>query len=426
MSNSVPLFARLTIPLTILLLSAAAGWASFTEIDEITRGEGKVIPATKTQSIQATEAGVVKQIEVRLGQVVREGDLIVRLDDTSTSASLGETVARHRALQARIARLSLEEVGAFDSPYACPESLLAVAPQICENEARLFKARRENFLNRIEVLKQREAQRRAELTEVNSNIERLKSNLEISTRELELIRPMAKRRLIAKTELIRVERDVSESGGQLKLAQESVERINGAIQEASLQVKEISLQMQQEALDQKTQALSELSVLDESARGAANRVARTDIRSPVDGVVNSLSVNTIGSFVQPGSLIAEVVPTSAELLVEVRISPRDVAFIRVGQPALVKVSAYDFSIYGGLDALVSTVTADSVVDQQTGEPFFQVLVRTNRAYLEHNGRKFKITPGMIGSADIITGRKSILHYLLKPINKARQEALTER
>lgn len=426
MSNSVPVFARLTVPLTAMLLSAAVAWASFTEIDEITRGEGKIIPATKTQTIQATEPGVVQQIEVRLGQVVQKGDLIVRLDDTTTSVSLGETVAKHRALQARIARLSLEEIGAFDAPYSCPEILQNEAPQICENEARLFKARRENYLNRVAVLKQRENQRRAELTEVNSNIERLESNLEISTRELELIRPMAQKRLIAKTELIRVERDVSESGGQLKLAKESVVRIRGAIEEASLQVKEISLQLQQEALDQKTQALAELSVLDESARGAASRVARTDIRSPVDGVINSLAVNTIGSFVQPGSLIAEVVPTSAELLVEVRISPRDVAFIRVGQPALVKVSAYDFSIYGGLEAKVSTVTADSVVDQQTGEPFFQVLVRTNRAFLEHNGRQYKITPGMIGSADIITGRKSILHYLLKPINKARQEALTER
>ncbi len=357
---------------------------------------------------------MVKQIEVRLGQVVSQGDLIVRLDDTSTSANLGETVARRRSLQARIARLSLEEVGAFDTPYYCPDSLAKDAPQICDNEARLFNARRENFLNRVQVLTQREVQRKAELTEVNSNIARLTSNLEISRRELELIRPMAKRRLIAKTELIRVERDVSESSGQLALAEESVVRIKGAIQEASLQVKEIGLQMQQEALDQKTQALAELSVLDESARGAANRVARTDIRSPVDGVINSLAVNTIGSFVQPGSVIAEVVPTSAELLVEVRISPRDVAFIRVGQPALVKVSAYDFSIYGGLDAKVSTVTADSVVDQQTGEPFFQVLVRTNRAFLEYGGRQFKITPGMIGSADIITGRKSILHYLLKP------------
>ena len=414
------------MPLTALLLSAATGWASYAEIDEITRGDGKIIPATKTQSIQATEAGVVKLIEVTLGQIVQAGDLIVRLDDTSTSSSLGESIAKHRALTARIARLTLEETGDYDSPYACPAQLRTDAPQICDNEARLFSAKRDNYLNRAEVLQQRQAQKQNELAEVNANIARLRGNLEVSTRELTLMRPMAKRRLVAKTELIRVERDVTELRGQLALAQESIERIKGSIQEAKLQVKELSLQVQQEALDQKTLALADLSVLDETVRGGANRVARTDIRSPVDGVINSLAINTIGSFVQPGSLIAEVVPTSEELLVQARISPRDVAFIRVGQPALVKVSAYDFSIYGGLEASVSTVTADSVVDPKTGEAFFQVLVKTDKAFLEHGGRRHKITPGMIGSVDIITGRKTILHYLLKPINKARQEALTER
>ena len=169
-----------------------------------------------------------------------------------------------------------------------------------------------------------------------------------------------------------------------------------------------------------------MSVLEETVRGGADRVARTDIRSPVDGVINTLAINTVGSFVQPGALIAEVVPTSDELLVETRISPNDVAFVREGQSALVKITAYDFSIYGGLAAQVATVTADSVVDQNTGEPYFQVLVKTDKAYLENNGKQFKITPGMVSSVDIITGRKTILHYLLKPINKARQEALTER
>ncbi|MGI9355702.1 MAG: HlyD family type I secretion periplasmic adaptor subunit [Rhizobiaceae bacterium] len=426
MASTTPLFAKLTIPLTVLLISAATAWASFAEVDEITRGDGKIIPATKTQSIQATETGVVLQIEVRLGQVVRKGDLIVRLDDTTTSASLGETEAKQRALTAKIARLQLEAEGKLDGTYSCPQDLKNKAPQICANEAELFSAKRDNYVNRANVLRQREAQRKNELAETLANISRLEANLKVSKRELSLLRPMARRRLVAKTELIRVEKEVTELEGQLLLAQESIERIKGAIEEASLQIKELGLQVQQEALDQKTQALSELSILNETARGSTDRVKRTDIRSPVDGVVNSLAINTIGSFVQPGTVIAEVVPTSDELLVEARISPRDVAFVRVGQPSLVKVSAYDFSIYGGLDAKVSTVTADSVVDPNTGEPFFQVLVKTNKSYLDHRGKKHEITPGMIASVDIITGRKTILHYLLKPVNKARNEALTER
>jgi adhesin transport system membrane fusion protein len=158
----------------------------------------------------------------------------------------------------------------------------------------------------------------------------------------------------------------------------------------------------------------------------ATRVARTDIRSPVDGIINSLAINTIGSFVQPGSEIAEIVPTSEELLIEAQISPRDIAFVRGGLKAKVNVTAYDFSIYGGLDAIVTTVTADSIVDQQSGETFFYVRVKTNKSYLEYQGKKFQISPGMITTIDIITGKKTILHYLLKPLNKARREALTER
>ncbi len=426
MSSKTPILAKLTIPLTALLLCAATGWASVAEVDEITRGEGKIIPATKTQSIQATEAGVVQEIAVRLGQVVKKGDLILRLDDTTTSASLGETEARQRALTAKIARLELEAEGKLDQNYVCPEAIQSEAPQICFNEAELFAAKRDNFINRADVLRQREAQRKSELTETVANIERLEANLEVSNRELNLLRPMARRRLVARTEVLRVEKEVTENEGQLKLAKESIQRIEGSIQEATLQIKELGLQIQQEALDQKTQALSELSVLNETARSSSDRVQRTDIRSPVDGVVNSLAINTIGSFVQPGTEIAEVVPTSDELLVEARISPNDVAFVRVGQPSLVKVTAFDFSIYGGLDAQVSTITADSVVDQDTGEPFFQVLVKTNLSHLDHRGKRYEITPGMIASVDIITGRKTILHYLLKPVNKARNEALTER
>lgn len=426
MNASSPIFARLIVVLVVLLISTTVVWTSFAEVDEITRGEGKVIPATKTQTVQATEAGVIKEINVSLGQIVRKGDLIARIDDTTTTSSLGETVARRMALLARIARLGIEEQGDFVSTYGCPEEIKERSPQICENEENLLAARRANYTNKLGVLRQREIQRIGELNETELNVERLTGSLEIARNELALLEPLVKRNLVPKTELIRAQRAVHDVEGDLKTASESIVRISGAAEEAKLQVKELAFQSKQEALDEKTQALAELSILDQTIRGSADRVARTDIRSPVDGVVNVLAVNTIGSFVQPGSLIAEVVPTSEELLVEARITPRDIAFIRTGQPALVKITAYDFSIYGGLEAQVSTVTADSVLDKDTGEAFFQVIVKTNKSFLENGGRRYEITPGLISSVDIITGRKTILHYLLKPISKARQEALTER
>ena len=421
-----PLFSRLTIYLVGGLLVAFVVWASLTEVEEISRGDGKVIPAGRTQSVQAAEPGVIKEIFIQVGQIVANGDLLVRLDDTTTTSSLGETEARVRALQARTARLEHEQQGLDNREFDCPAQVMESAPEICENEEKLLKARVENYFNTRSVLQQRLVQRQKELAEAHANRERLKGNLTLSQSELDLITPMVKRKLVAKTELIRSQRDVNELTGQLNTVEETIARLVGAVTEAELQLKELALQLQQEALAEKTTALAELSVLQETARGASTRVARTDIRSPVDGVINAMHVNTLGSFVQPGSVIAEVVPTSEELLVEARITPRDVAFIHPGQKALVKVSAYDFSIYGGLDGEVVTVTPDSIVDQKTGEPYFEVRVRTGKSHLERNGKKFAITPGMICTVDILTGKKTILNYLLKPIVKARHEAFTER
>ena len=167
-------------------------------------------------------------------------------------------------------------------------------------------------------------------------------------------------------------------------------------------------------------------MVDETIRGATDKVARTDIRSPVDGIVNTLDINTVGAFVQPGAVVAGIVPTSETLLVEARVSPRDVAFIRPGQDALIKVTAYDFSIFGGIEGKVSNITADSLVDQKTGEPYYQVRVATDKSTLTRDGKTYSIIPGMICSVDIKTGRKTILTYLMKPINKAREEAMSER
>lgn len=421
-----PLFASAAVLIIAALFAAFVVWASFAEIDEIARGEGKVIPASKTQIVQASEAGVVQEIAVKIGQVVKKNDLIIRLDNTVSTSSLGEQQAKARTLSARIARLKQEQEGRIGEPLACPDSLIETAPEICENEQKLLVARRQNFEIKLNVLKSRLDQREKELNEAKVNVQRLTESLGVSDKEAELVTSMVKRNLMAKTEQIRVDREQTEIRGQLNLADETIKRTGAAIVEARLQVDEFGLQLQQEALDELTQALAELSVVEETIRGASDRVARTDIRSPVDGIVNTLDVNTLGAFVQPGAVVAGIVPTSETLLVEARVSPRDVAFIRPDQKALIKVSAYDFSIFGGLDGKVQNITADSLVDQNTGEPYYQVRVSTDRSVLERDGKSYSIIPGMISTVEIITGRKTILSYLLKPINKARDEALHER
>ncbi|RWN70290.1 MAG: HlyD family type I secretion periplasmic adaptor subunit [Mesorhizobium sp.] len=421
-----PLFASASIFIIGALFVVFVAWASFAEVDEIARGDGKVIPASKTQIIQASEAGVVQEIAVKIGQVVRKNDLIIRLDNTLNTSSLGEQQAKSRALEVRIARLKYEQSGNLAGPFPCPADIQSIAPQICDNEQKLLTARRENFDNKLSVLKSRLDQREKELDEAAANSERLTRNLAVSDQEAKLVGSMVKKGLMARTEQIRVEREQTELNGQLNLSGETVKKIRSTITEAQLQVEELGLQLQQEALDELTQALAELSVVDETIRGATDKVARTDIRSPVDGIVNTLELNTVGAFVQPGSVVAGIVPTSETLLVEARVSPRDVAFIRPDQEALIKVTAYDFSIFGGIEGKVSNITADSLVDEKTGEPFYQVRVATDKSTLERDGKAYSIIPGMICSVDIKTGRKTILSYLLKPINKARQEAMSER
>ncbi|OBQ62602.1 HlyD family type I secretion periplasmic adaptor subunit [Mesorhizobium erdmanii] len=421
-----PLFASASLLIIGALFVSSVAWASFAEVDEIARGEGKVIPASKTQIIQASEPGVVQEIAVTIGQVVKKNDLIIRLDNTMNTSSLGEQQAKARALETRIARLKFEQSGNIDGPFPCPAEIQKVAPEICDNEQKLLVARRDNFQVKLSVLKSRLDQRQNELDEATANLDRLTKNLEVSDRETALVEAMVKKGLMAKTEQIRVEREQTELHGQLNLAGETIKKAKAAITEAQLQVNEIGLQLQQEALSDLTQALADLSVVDETIRGATDKVARTDIRSPVDGIVNTLDVNTLGAFVQPGAVVAGIVPTSETLLVEARVSPRDVAFIRPDQDALIKITAYDFSIFGGIEGKVSNITADSLVDQKTGEPYYQVRVATERSTLTRDGKTYSIIPGMICSVDIKTGRKTILTYLMKPINKAREEAMSER
>lgn len=421
-----PLFASASVFIVGAFFVTFIVWASYAEVDEIARGDGKVIPASKTQIIQASEAGVVQEIAVKVGQVVRKNDLIIRLDDTMTVSSLGEQQAKARTLSTRIARLKHEESGKMAEPFVCPKDIEKAAPDVCENEQKLLVARRENFANKLSVLESRLQQRETELDEATANSRRLAENIAVSDKEAELVKSMVKRGLMAQTEQLRVDREQTELKGQIALAAETIKRTEAAIVEARLQVEELGLQLQQEALDELTQALAELSVVDETIRGATDRVARTDIRSPVDGIVNTLELNTVGAFVQPGAIVAGIVPTSETLLVEARVSPRDVAFIRPDQKALIKVTAYDFSIFGGLDGKVANITADSLVDQNTGEPYYQVRVSTDSSALIKDGKSFAIIPGMICTVEIMTGRKTILSYLLKPINKARDEALRER
>ncbi len=424
--DNPPFFARLILGLCALIIVAFIAWAAFADIDEIARGEGKVIPVSKTQIVQSSEPGIVQEINVNLGQIVHKGDMLVQLDNTTTASTLGESVAKARALGAKVERLALEEAGALDAQFVCPADILATAKNVCDNEEKLFEADRASYKNKLDVLDQRLKQHQNELEEAHANIDRLTQNIVGAQKQYDLLKPLGEKKLVAQTEVLKVQRELVDLQGQLKVYVESLDRLQSAIKEATLQVGDLGLQLRQQALTDKGQALSELSVVDETIRGASDRVKHTDIRSPVDGIVNTLEVNTIGAYVDAGKVIAGVVPTADTLLIEAKISPRDVAFVRIGQPAIIKISAYDFSIFGALDGKVVNVSADSLVEKDKNETYYLVRIKTDKSALERDGKHYPIIPGMVASAEILTGHKAILTYLMKPINKARSEALTER
>ena len=393
----------------IIVASAAAFalfllWASLAQVDEVTQGQGKVIPSSKLQVITAAEPATVQELLVRSGQPVRRGQLLARLDNPASRQVQAET----DSLQQRAARLAAEGGGA--------------STQLSGEEATLSAVRRQALSSRIAALGAAADQRRREAAEAAATINSLQRSLALAQENVNRLAPLAAKNIVPQTDLANAQREVVDLQGRIAAAREQQGRAMAAVREAQAQASEANFGFRQEALNERSQVAQKLAVNQESLRGARG----WELRSPVDGVVNDVQVTTIGGFVQPGQKVMEVVPLGDKLLVETRVKPSDIAFIKVGDKALVKVTAYDFSIYGGLDGRVVQVSADSIYDEVEKEAYFTVIVETDKAYLTASGHRLPITPGMMTDTQIITGRKSVLSYLLKPVLKARSEALRER
>ena len=387
-------------------------WSMIAHVDEATHGQGKVIPSTKVQLIQAAEPATIRELLVRSGQRVRKGQLLARLDDTQSSSELGQIEAENRSLAGRAARLGTEGgVG---------------GAAVGGDEGALLAARQSALRSRVSALGASADQRRRDAAEAVVTINSLGKSLQLAQENVNRLEPLAAKNIVPITDLANAQREVVDLQGRIAAAREQQGRAFAAVREAQSQAAEASFQFRQDALNERSQVTAKMAVNEQTLRGAQGRLSKTELRSPVDGVVNDVQVTTRGGFVQAGQKIMEVVPLGDKLLVESRVRPSDIAFIKVGDKAVVKVTAYDFSIYGGLEGKVVQVSADSIYDEATKEAFFNVIVETDRAYLESGGRRLPITPGMMTDTQIITGRKSILTYLLKPVLKARSDAMTER
>jgi len=364
--QETPRGGRSILMIAVLFFAVMILWASLAQLDEITRGSGKVIPSTQVQVIQNLEGGILEEIFVREGEVVAKGQIIVQLDETRFASSQKENRLKYLALKAKAARLKAE---AENSKFVPPEDVQKEMPELVEKEKALYESRRSQHIR----------------------------ELSLAQKELNMTRPLVAEGAISEVEVIRLERQVNEIRGKFR-------------NDARTELNTVN---------------AEVGALEEFSKAAEDRVRRTRVRSPVKGTIKQLKVTTVGGVLQPGQEIAEVVPLEDTLLVEAKVRPSDIAFLHPGQKAVVKFSAYDFAIYGGLDGKVEHISADTIVDEE-GESFYLVKVRTDQNYLGSESDPLPIIPGMTAGVDVLTGKKSVLTYLLKPVLRAKQRALTER
>lgn len=412
----------------ILLLSfsfvvIALVWANFAELDEVTRGSGKIIPSSHIQVIQNLEGGILSEVLVEEGELVEKGQPLMQLDEIRFNSSFKETKLKYYELLANTARLSAEVSG---KPLIIPQEIIDHDPAQAEHARQLYNSRKSELEATVGILQQQVKQKEQELIELNSKENQISRSLQLLQKELDLSEPLVAQGAMSEVEMLRLRRSANDLRGELSSARLSIPRIQAYLDENKNKLAEQRIRFKTEALKELNEAKAELDRTTESASALKDRVNRTRIVSPVKGTVKQIKITTIGGVIQPGMDLLEIVPIEDQLLVEAEIRPADIAFLSPGQNAMVKLTAYDFSIYGGLEAKLEHISADTIVNEEDKKSYFVIRLRTNKNFLEKNGEKLNIITGMNADVDILTGKKTVLDYLLKPILKARQRALRER
>ncbi|EPS7972050.1 HlyD family type I secretion periplasmic adaptor subunit [Morganella morganii] len=414
--------ARITLWAILAFILFFILWAGLTDIDEVTRGDGKAIPSTRLQKIQNLEGGIITEVFIHEGQIVNAGQPLIRLDDTRFASNVGETEAERLALMSKIERLNAE-INNHD--LVLSEDIIKQAPDVANAEKQLFNSRRQQLHNEISGLNEQLIQRRQELRELSAKKLQFSNSLGLLRQEITMSEPLIAEGAISKVEVLRLKRAEVETKGQLESVTISIPKAESAIKEIESKIEETRNRYKSDALAQLNDAQATLNKISATGKALEDRVNRTLVVSPVRGIVQQVLVNTIGGVIQPGSDLVEIVPLDDTLLVEARIRPQDIAFLHPGQEAIIKLTAYDYTIYGGLKGKLEQISPDTVTDKE-GNSFYIIRLRTDKNHLGTAENPLLIIPGMVASVDIITGKKSILSYLLKPILRAKAEALRER
>lgn len=417
-----PRGGRIILWVIFIFVTAALIWAHYTSLDEVTVGEGKVIPSSQVQQIQNLEGGILKEINAQVGQVVDSGQILMTIENTEALSSLREQQAEFVNLQARAIRLQAESYGlepVFD------DTIRQESSSVVQRELDLYRNRLDSLRTNQVSFQQQIEQKKQEIVELQAKLDNLKQSYAFSKEELTLTRPAFEQGAVSRVELLQLERQVNQLKGDLDATQLAIPRANSALKEAQSKLQESEATFRADAQEELTSVRAKLDQLTEASVSLEDKVSRTQVRSPVNGIVKQLQINTVGGVIKPGMNLMEIVPIEDSLLIEAKVRPENIGFIQPGFKAMVKLSAYDFAIFGGLPGVVENISADTILDEE-GNSFYLVRVKTDKNHLGTEASPLPIIPGMQATVDIITGKKTLLDYLLKPILKAQQNALRER
>lgn len=408
--------------LMIAMVGGFIAWSAWATVDEVTIGDGKIVPSSKIQLVQSLEGGIIREIHVREGALVEKGDILVRIDPMSVGAKDEEQKQKMAGLSAKRARLLGEvdqKAPTFDA------SLTASHPQMVRHEQRQYQSRAQQMAAALDALQHQIVQRQQQIAETNATIAGQVLTLKSVREELEILKPLVAEGAVSRIDVIRLEGRDAELTGQLATARLTLPRYEAAIAEAKSEMRQAEARFRTEALDELNEVTVELATLRESNRAQASKISRTEIRAPERGLVKHVHVTTRGQVIKPGVDIVEIVPLDDTLLVEAKIRPQDVAFLYPGQAATVKVTAYDYTLFGSLKGKLERISADAI-ETEKGDTFYLAHIRTTQSFLAHNGKTYPIIPGMVAAVDLLTGKKTVLQYLVKPFTRMRSEAFRER
>lgn len=421
--DELPLSQHLLLSIIALFFVIFVIWANFATLDQVTRGQGKVIPSQDIQIIQHQEGGIIQEFMVQEGNEVAAGQVLMRLSDVGASSDLGSNEKRYLGLKAKSQRLRAEAEGKETPEFT--EDVIKGAPESVREETDAFRANQQNVNTQVQVLTQQLTQREQEVSELTTRIRDLREVIRLAQEERDMIAPLVKRGSAPKMELLQLERSMKERQTELNSLTSSLPRTESAIREARARMEELKSSARAQAQSELSSVQIDMGTIKETLGALSDRQKRTEIRSPVAGIVKERKFNTVGAVIQPGQDVMEIVPKDDQLLVEAAVRPSDIAFLYPGQKAVVKITAYDYSIYGGLKGEVVDISADTISNEK-GEMFYRVRIRTPETHLVHRGEFLAIIPGMVASVDILTGKKTVMEYLMKPLIKSVDSAMRER